>query len=226
MRVHDCLRRHACAGGKARDLITEVFGPLWLIPGNALFHVWFRYYGNPRFAPQANPHAPPVRSCWSSPHTLILIPVGPGRRSRPSPKKPPSRCSIDSLNSWPRSLGELEVRRGHGRGNVNFYRIREIPAEPSISRPRKSNISKGRKSNISDRENLTSRLVESMRERKKKGAPAAPFSFSPDKPEMHNPFWCDAHGFCHGERLPDHRPDCAREIGRRGHPMTLTDYYC
>jgi hypothetical protein len=31
------------------------------------------------------------------------------------------------------------------------------------------------------------------------------------KPEMHNPFWCDAHGFCHGERLPDHRPDCARE---------------
>jgi hypothetical protein len=31
------------------------------------------------------------------------------------------------------------------------------------------------------------------------------------KPEMRNPFWCDAHGFCHSERLPDHRPDCARE---------------
>jgi hypothetical protein len=28
---------------------------------------------------------------------------------------------------------------------------------------------------------------------------------------MHNPFWCDAHGFCHGERLPDRRPDCTRE---------------
>ncbi len=32
-----------------------------------------------------------------------------------------------------------------------------------------------------------------------------------DKPERHNPFWCEAHGFCHSERLPDHRPDCARE---------------
>jgi hypothetical protein len=108
-------------------------------------------------------------------------------------------------------LGELEVRRGHGRGHVNFYRIREIPAEPSTSRPRKSNISEGRKPNISGRENLTSRLVESKKEREKKGAPPAPFSLSPDKPEMHNPFWCDAHGFCHGERLPDRRPDCTRE---------------
>jgi hypothetical protein len=32
-----------------------------------------------------------------------------------------------------------------------------------------------------------------------------------DKPERHNPFWCEAHGFCHGERLGDHQPDCARE---------------
>ena len=109
------------------------------------------------------------------------------------------------------ALGELEVRRGHGRGHANFYRIREIPAEPSISKPRKSNISEGRKSNISDGENLTSRLVKSTREREKKGAPPAPVSLSPNKPEQHNPFWCGAHGFCHGERLPDHRPDCTRE---------------
>jgi hypothetical protein len=39
------------------------------------------------------------------------------------------------------ALGELEVRRGHGRGHVNFYRIREIPVEISTSKPRKSNIS-------------------------------------------------------------------------------------
>jgi hypothetical protein len=38
-----------------------------------------------------------------------------------------------------------------------------------------------------------------------------PIALARDKPEMQNPFWCDAHGFCHGERLPDHRPDCARE---------------
>jgi hypothetical protein len=26
------------------------------------------------------------------------------------------------------------------------------------------------------------------------------------KPEMHNPFWCDVHSFCHSERLPDRHP--------------------
>jgi hypothetical protein len=29
--------------------------------------------------------------------------------------------------------------------------------------------------------------------------------------ERLSPFWCEAHGFCHGERLSDHQPDCARE---------------
>jgi Helix-turn-helix domain len=116
------------------------------------------------------------------------------------------------------ALGELEVRRGHGRGHVNFYRIQEIPAELSTSRPRKSNISEGRKSNISGGENLTSRLIESKREREKKGAPAAPFSLSPDKPERQNPFWCEAHGYSHSQRLPDHRHDCAQEMGREDTP--------
>lgn len=32
-----------------------------------------------------------------------------------------------------------------------------------------------------------------------------------DKPEMRSPFWCSAHGFCHSERLPDHRLDCVLE---------------
>ena len=32
-----------------------------------------------------------------------------------------------------------------------------------------------------------------------------------DKPERQSPFWCEAHGFCHSERLSDHRPDCTRE---------------
>lgn len=116
------------------------------------------------------------------------------------------------------ALGELEVRRGHGRGHVNFYRILEIPAESSISMPRKSNISKGRKSNISNGENLTSRLVKSKREREKKGAPPAPFSLSPDKPERQSRFWCDAHGYSHSERLPDHRLDCVQEMGREDTP--------
>jgi hypothetical protein len=32
-----------------------------------------------------------------------------------------------------------------------------------------------------------------------------------DKAERRSPFWCEVHGFCHSERLPDSLPDCARE---------------
>jgi hypothetical protein len=32
-----------------------------------------------------------------------------------------------------------------------------------------------------------------------------------DKPERLSPYWCEAHGFCHGERLSDQHPDCIRE---------------
>jgi hypothetical protein len=115
------------------------------------------------------------------------------------------------------ALGELEVRRGRGRGHVNFYRVREFTAAPNTSGPRKSNISSSRKPNIATPrkshitplENVTSRLVERHREREWKRTPVA---MSRDKPETHSPFWCPAHGFCHGERLPDHRPNCWVEL--------------
>ena len=56
-------------------------------------------------------------------------------------------------------------------------------------------------------ESLTQKTTENKR--RKQGAPPAPvFSLSPDKPETHRPFWCEAHGFCHSERFPNHRPDC------------------
>jgi hypothetical protein len=123
-------------------------------------------------------------------------------------------------------LGELEVRRGHGRGHVSFYRVhlpptnRELvaPVEKMTSPSRKGDTSRQEKvtlapekGDISNREEVTSMSPKSTSEREKKGAPPAPVSLSPDKPERHNPFWCDAHGFCHGECLPDHRPDCPRE---------------
>jgi hypothetical protein len=60
--------------------------------------------------------------------------------------------------------------------------------------------------------NIAGTIVET-KERKNKDAPAAPFFLSKDKPERRSSFWCDAHGFCHGERLPDHRPDCRVEAG-------------
>jgi len=109
------------------------------------------------------------------------------------------------------TLGELEVRRGHGRGHVNFYRVHFAPADTEPSTPIEKVTLATEKGDISGREKVTSMSPKSKRERKEKGAPAAPCSLSPDKPERQNPFWCDAHGFAHGERLPDRRPDCARE---------------
>jgi Helix-turn-helix domain len=124
------------------------------------------------------------------------------------------------------TLGELEVRHGHGRGHVNFYRVHltladrgpVAPVEKVTSTSGKGDMPRQEKvtwapekGDISNREKVTSMSPKSKREREKKGAPLAPVALSLDKPEMHNPFWCNAHGFCHGGRLPDHRPDCARE---------------
>jgi hypothetical protein len=55
---------------------------------------------------------------------------------------------------------------------------------------------------------VVDKVVEN-KEREKKETP--PVSLSAEKAEQQNPFWCEAHGFCHGERLSDYRPDCARE---------------
>jgi hypothetical protein len=56
------------------------------------------------------------------------------------------------------------------------------------------------------------------KEKKELTTAKAPVAIAPmeDKSEMHNPFWCPAHGFVHGERLADHRPDCVLE--RPDHP--------
>jgi hypothetical protein len=120
------------------------------------------------------------------------------------------RRTIDLIHLL-ESLGELEVRRGQGRGHVNFYRVHVMPEETVQSVPAEKVQSSARKGAIARQENVQSVAPKSNSKREKKGAPAAPFSLSPDKPERQNPWWCDAHGFCHGERLPDHRPDCARE---------------
>ncbi len=118
------------------------------------------------------------------------------------------------------ALGELQVRRGHGRGHVNFYRVHlasapeQAPPGPSTgdrSDPQKVTCTP-RKGDIGAQEKVTSMSPKSKREREEKVAPPAPLSsLSPEKPEQRNPFWCDAHGLSHSDRLPDHRPDCARE---------------
>jgi hypothetical protein len=137
-----------------------------------------------------------------------------------------TRRHVIRLITQLKTLGELEIRRGHGRGRVNFYCVHLTPAETGPVPPaeqvttasgkgdmpsREKVTSMPRKGDMSRQEKVTLMSPKSIREREKKGAPPAPISFSLDKPEMQNPFWCDAHGFAHGERLPDHRPDCVRE---------------
>ena len=123
------------------------------------------------------------------------------------------RRTIDLIHLL-EDIGELEVRRGQGRGHVNFYRVHITPEEKVQSVPAEKVQSSARKGAISRQEKVQSIAPESKREREKKGAPAAPFSLSPDKPERQNPFWCEAHGYSHSQRLPDHRHDCAQEMGR------------
>ncbi len=124
----------------------------------------------------------------------------------------------------------LEVRRGHGRGHVNFYRIlREEDGQPVPHRrekkvksvsplptekvqfptpPPEKKVKSEPPKPLESLANAVAKVVET-KERKDKEAP--PVSLLAEKPERDNPFWCEAHGFCHSERLSDHRPDCTRE---------------
>jgi hypothetical protein len=126
--------------------------------------------------------------------------------------------------------GVLEVRRGHGRGHVNFYRIlREedgLPIPPKRRKKVKSGspfpeekvkfptppgaekVKSETHKSLESLENMAHKVVNTKERKEKEDTPS---DGSLEKPEQHNPFWCEVHGFCHGERLPDHRPDCARE---------------
>jgi hypothetical protein len=123
----------------------------------------------------------------------------------------------------------LEVRRGHGRGHINFYRIlREEDGLPvphrshkkvkSETRPQEEKVKfptppapekvKSETPNSSESlQNMPDKVVET-KEREKKGAPLAPFSLWPERAETKSPFWCEAHRFSHSERLPDQLPGC------------------
>ena len=67
-----------------------------------------------------------------------------------------------------------------------------------VSETQWSDISEGR-----GQETLTQKPEKTMSK-----TPRRSRALSPDKPEIRSPFWCDAHGYCHGERQPDHRPNC------------------
>jgi hypothetical protein len=143
-----------------------------------------------------------------------------------------TRRRVIQLVALLEAKGVLEVRRGHGRGHVNFYRIlREedgLPVSPKRREKVKSHtpslaekvkfptppepekVKSEPDKSLESLENTAHKVVEN-KEREKKGKSASPVSLSPEKAERHSPYWCEAHGFCHSERLPNHRPDCACE---------------
>jgi hypothetical protein len=51
-----------------------------------------------------------------------------------------SRQRVIDLVKLLEHAGAIEVRRGHGRGHTNFYRVRHSPAEKVTSTPRKGQI--------------------------------------------------------------------------------------
>jgi hypothetical protein len=140
-----------------------------------------------------------------------------------------TRRRVIQLVSLLEAKGVLEVRRGHGRGHVNFYRIlREEDGLP-ISSKRRKKVKSGadpsaekvkfptppepEKVKSQTRKGLESLHIEpakglTTKEREEKEVTVSSF---PEKPERLSPFWCEAHGFIHSERLDDHRPECPRE---------------
>jgi hypothetical protein len=123
----------------------------------------------------------------------------------------------------------IEVRRGHGRGHVNFYRVlREEDGSPVPQRSGTQASSAGQekvkfltRSAPEKVKSETRNIMQSLRNvpckevetktKEQKEAPLAPIALALNKPEMRSPFWCDAHGFAHSERLPDRWPDCLLE---------------
>jgi hypothetical protein len=141
-----------------------------------------------------------------------------------------TRRRVMQLVAFLEACHVLEVRRGHGRGHVNFYRILDEetrlpvphkrekkvksatpPPEKKVKFPTPPGEEKVKSETPKPLELLTEvpDKVVDTKERKNKAEP--PVSLSVEKAERLSPYWCEAHGFCHGERLPDHRPDCARE---------------
>jgi hypothetical protein len=124
----------------------------------------------------------------------------------------------------------LEVRRGHGRGNVNFYRIlREEdglpvphrsgkkvksatpPSQEKVKFPTPPEAEKVKSETPNSLESLHISQTKDLHTKEREKKEVQPMVRSLEKAERLSPYWCEAHGFCHGERLPDHRPDCSRE---------------
>jgi hypothetical protein len=123
--------------------------------------------------------------------------------------------------------GVLDVRRGHGRGNVNFYRIlREedgLPIPPKRGKKVKSATpppqekvkfptppapEKVKSQSPKPLESLGIAPAKVVTTKEREDKVQQPVSLSSEKAERYSPYWCDAHGFCHSEQLADQLPGC------------------
>jgi hypothetical protein len=144
-----------------------------------------------------------------------------------------TRRRVIQLVALLETQGVLDVRRGHGRGHVNFYRIlreedglpvphrreKKVKSEtpmheekvkfPTPPEPEKVKCETAISSQ--SQEESPDKVVTTKEREKKASAPLATVSLFPERPETLSPFWCEVHGFCHSERLNDHHPDCAHE---------------
>jgi hypothetical protein len=64
---------------------------------------------------------------------------------------------------------------------------------------------------VLERIELRKEVFKEEKEKKEVGTRNQP-EIPQEKAERLSPYWCEAHGFCHGERLPDHRPGCVLEL--------------
>jgi hypothetical protein len=76
------------------------------------------------------------------------------------------------------SLGELTVRRGQGRGHVNFYRV-NLPVREKVKSATPPSHEKVKFPTPPEPEKVKSLSPERNKEREKKETPAAPVSLSP-----------------------------------------------
>jgi hypothetical protein len=134
-------------------------------------------------------------------------------------------CLADESSLTPRRVMQLvacledshvlEVRRGHGRGHVNFYRLLDehtgapvpvrtakkvkiptaSPAEKvKFPTPPAAEKVKSESGNLPKALGNIARKVVQDKEKKDKDAPTAPRELTWDKPEQQHCFWCDPCG--------------------------------
>ena len=131
-----------------------------------------------------------------------------------------TRRRVIQLVALLEAKGALEVRRGHGRGHVNFYRIlgeedglpvphhgaKKVKSEGAekvkfLTPPEPEKVKSETPKPLQSLDIMPDKVVDT-KEREKKGAPVAPFSLSPQE----------------GNDMPDRSsisPEVARKFGLR-----------